>query len=166
MANVVIRAAHRDDCRQICHVLRASIRQLCDADHADDPIILAGWLANKNAETVAIWLEDTALLTLIALIDGKICGVGQMRENGEITLNYVLPQFRFMGVCKSIMLALEERARYAGLSRCHLISTKTARSFYADRGYAEIKDTREQGSIGIKYAREQRRIGIYMGKDL
>lgn len=56
---------------------------------------------------------------------------------GEITLNYVSPEARFQGVSKTLVAALERRARERGSIRCTLSSTKTARRFYLDAGYTD-----------------------------
>jgi hypothetical protein len=48
-----IRDAFPEDAAAGCEVMRRSISKLCGADHRDDPVILARWLANKTPEIVA-----------------------------------------------------------------------------------------------------------------
>ena len=45
---MIIRDATPADAVKACDVLRASITELCTADHRQDPDILAHWLASKT----------------------------------------------------------------------------------------------------------------------
>jgi hypothetical protein len=55
---VDIRDATPEDADAACEVLRKSISELCVADHANDPTILASWLSNKKPEIVAAWSKQ------------------------------------------------------------------------------------------------------------
>jgi len=50
---VNIRDATAADAGAACDVLRASIAELCVADHLNDADILGRWLANKTPENLA-----------------------------------------------------------------------------------------------------------------
>lgn len=69
-----------------------------------------------------------------------------MRDSGEITLNYVSPDYRFTGVSRALLAALEKRAIERGNDRCTLSSTATARRFYLANGYLETGAAR--GNFG------------------
>ena len=56
-----------------------------------------------------------------------IVGVGMVDHKGEILLNYVDPEFRFQGVSKNMLAALEGKVRANGIRMCFLQSTETAR---------------------------------------
>jgi GNAT superfamily N-acetyltransferase len=143
---VKIRDATPADAAAACEVLRASITELCVADHRNDPAILAAWLANKTPEIVAGWATRPAGSLLLAVEGDAILAVGGVKDSGEITLNYVSPSARFRGVSSAMLGALEARAAERGNSRCTLLSTETAHRFYLSRGY--VDDGTPQGKFG------------------
>ena len=132
-----IRPARAADAAAACGVLRRSIAELCVADHDNDPQFLSRWLANKTPENVAAWIADPGNVVYVAVDDGRIAGVAAMTRAGLVTLNYVSPDFRFRGVSKVLLAALERKAAELGLTQCNLESTKTARRFYEAAGYRE-----------------------------
>src|SRR5436190_10493851 len=112
-----IRDATPDDAAVACAVLRASITELCVADHRNDPGILGRWLANKTPEIVAGWAADRDSALLVAVDGAAILGVGAVKDCGEITLNYVAPAARFRGISAALLAALETRAAQRGNRR-------------------------------------------------
>ena len=145
-----IRDATPTDAAAACAVLRASITELCVADHRNDPAILGAWLANKTPQIVAGWAADPAGSLLIAVEADAILGVGGVKDTGEITLNYVSPAARFRGVSAAMLAALEARAAERGNERCTLLSTETAHRFYLSRGYRD--DGPPQGKFGTDFS--------------
>ncbi len=121
-----IRIADEDDAESACGVLRRSIEELCVADHQDDAQTIQGWLANKTAENVRLWIRTPGRRLVIAEENGEILGVGAGTTTGEVTLNYVSPDARFRGVSKAILAALETYFHEQGNTRSTLISTRTA----------------------------------------
>ncbi|WP_423065772.1 GNAT family N-acetyltransferase [Devosia sp. CN2-171] len=116
-------------------VLTASIRDLCTADHRNDPTILAGWLRNKTPEMVLQMFDNPNAQLFVAEHDGMIAAVGCLNGGDEIGLNYVDPAHRFSGVSKALLAALEDRIRQSGATRARLTSTGTARRFYLASGW-------------------------------
>ena len=141
-----IRDAVPEDAPSACEVMRRSISELCSADHHDDPVILARWLANKTPEIVAAWIIKPGNSVLVAVESGTILAVGSVSDAGEITLNYVSPDARFHGVSRALLVALEARAQERGNERCTLLSTETAHRFYRAAGY--IDDGPPRGKFG------------------
>jgi len=135
---VKIRDAKPEDAEAACAVLRASIIELCAADHNDDPVLLERWLANKQPEIVAGWIAKTDRSVLVAVNDDDaILAVGSVNDTGEITVNYVSPHARFRGVSRALLTALEARAAERGNTVCRLHSTETAHRFYLANGYVD-----------------------------
>jgi GNAT superfamily N-acetyltransferase len=134
---VIVRDAAPADADAACEVMRASIAELCIADHRNDPEILRRWLGNKTPEHFATWLADRRASLLVAVEDEAVLAVGSVRNDGEITLNYVAPAARFRGASTALLKALERRAAERGNSECKLASTETAHRFYLARGYAD-----------------------------
>ena len=130
-----IRDAAPADAATACEVVRASIAELCVADHHDDPEILKRWLANKTPDNLAAWIADPLASMLLAVEGDVVLAVGAVRNDGEITLNYVSPAVRFRGASSALLAALEARAKERGNTHCKLLSTETAHRFYLNRGY-------------------------------
>ena len=132
---LLIRPAHEDDAPLAVEVLRSSVRELCSEDHRDDPAEIACWLENKTVETWSAWVDHHDASVLVAEEDGIVCGVGMVRSDGEILLNYVSPKARFRGVSKALLSAMEKDASVRGTSSTTLQSTHTAQRFYLANGY-------------------------------
>ncbi|WFU05620.1 GNAT family N-acetyltransferase (plasmid) [Rhizobium sp. CB3171] len=133
-----IRDAIPEDAVAGCIVLRRSISELCEADHKNDPAILAGWLGNKTVDNFVAWINRPDNSLLVAVENGEILAVGAVTDAGTISLNYVSPDARFRGVSRTLLSALEKRAGERGNTRCNLTSTETARQFYRSNGYLEV----------------------------
>jgi GNAT superfamily N-acetyltransferase len=137
MTSVKIRDATAADAEPACAVLRASIVELCAADHGHDPVLLERWLANKQPDIVASWIARPDNSLLVAVEGDSVLAVGSVTDAGEITLNYVAPSARLRGVSRALLKALEVRALERGNTECHLHSTETAHRFYLSNGYVE-----------------------------
>jgi GNAT superfamily N-acetyltransferase len=131
-----IRDAIPEDALGACVVLKRSIAELCEADHKNDPAILARWLGNKTMENVLAWISQPDNSLLVAVENGDVLAVGSVTDSGTVGLNYVSPDARFRGV-SALLRALETRAFERRNSRCALTSTETARRFYLSNGYIE-----------------------------
>ena len=133
-----IRAAEDRDAEAATEAIRRSITELCRADHGGDEDVLARWLANKRPDIFRLWLKTPDNHLIVAESeDGRIMGVAGANDDGWIQLNYVDPDFRFSGVSKALIAALEAHLLREGHHVCHLTSTATARAFYRDRGYRD-----------------------------
>lgn len=125
------------DAHAIAQLVRRSIIELCDADHENDPKRYEAWLADKTADDFKVSIGGDGPF-LIAVDDRKqIIGVCGGSENGQIYLNYILPEVRHKGISKAQMQALEAFYIGKGLTEIRLNSTKTARRLYCALGYVE-----------------------------
>lgn len=134
---LVIRDATPSDAVSACQVMQRSIAELCVADHRNDPAILSKWLGNKTPEIFLAWIAQKGNSLLVVVEDQNVLAVGSVTDVGNITLNYVSPDFRFHGISKALLAALEERAVQCGCTVLKLNSTETARRFYLSSGYRE-----------------------------
>src|SRR5690349_5224597 len=100
-----IRDAVAADAAAACVVIRRSIKELCIADHHNEPAILERWLANKTPEIAASWIAQTGNSVLVAVEGAVILAVGAVTGGAEITLNYVSPDARFRGVSRAMLRA-------------------------------------------------------------
>jgi N-acetylglutamate synthase-like GNAT family acetyltransferase len=132
----VIRPAASDDVAAATALVRRSIAELCTPDHHNIQPIVEGLLINKTQDNMKAWVETPGSFVLVAEAGPVMAGVGGLTGDGEITLLYVAPDFRFQGVSKALLAALEDKARELGLPNCALVSTDTAQRFFEARGYA------------------------------
>jgi len=73
---ITIRCARPADSDAIVTVLRRSIIELCVDDHHNDPGVLGGWLQNKTASNVCVWIDAPGNFMLIAEGGARgVCGV-------------------------------------------------------------------------------------------
>lgn len=132
---MIIRPIRIEDAEAACDVLRRSIRELCAADHNNDPAILDKWLSNKTPEQMRSWIANPDARHFVSAENDRILAVGAVTKGGEILLNYVSPDARFRGVSKAMLERLEAEAAALGNKVCVLTSTATARAFYRAAGY-------------------------------
>jgi hypothetical protein len=76
-----IRDATPADAEAACKVMRQSIAELCEADHHDDPNILAAWLANKQPRIC--FLASTATARRFYLANGYVETDGQRHNSAR-----------------------------------------------------------------------------------
>lgn len=141
---MLIRTAYPGDAAAACETIRRSIIELCVADHADDPTILAAWLANKTPADVRAWIANPDNIILVATEGDIVLGVGAVTHGGEILLNYVSPDARFTGISKALLRELGAKTAALGNGVSTLTSTLTARAFYDSGGY------RTDETIGVQ----------------
>lgn len=63
-----------------------------------------------------------------------------MSGNGEIQLNYASPDFRFQGVSKRLVNAMERHAQSLGVCEVRLLSTQLASRMYSAMGSHLVAD--------------------------
>ena len=143
-----IRPAAPGDAAAACEVLRRSIAETCEADHRQDPAILAAWLGNKTPQNVAAWFSSPCNFSLVAERGGAMVGVALLTQAGKLSLCYVLPEALYVGVGKALLGGIEAQARGWGISVLRLHSTTTASAFYARNGY--IHAGKEKSCYGVE----------------
>lgn len=132
---VDLRPATASDAQAGCIALRRSITELCQADHGDDPAVIAAWTANKTPDRWNVWLARPDASLLVVSRAQQIVGVGMTLRSGSILLNYVAPESRGTGVSEALLRAMEEICAKHGAAACTLETTRTAERFYRARGY-------------------------------
>ena len=136
---MLVRCARESDARQASEVTRRSIAELCAAEYRSDPLVLARWLADKTPEDFRRWIGSLDRAVCVAVReDGQLAAVGMVAWRGEILLNFVAPEARFLGVSKALMAHMEGHLHDRGVERAVLFSTHIAHRFYSSLGYAEV----------------------------
>ncbi len=136
---------------EIAVLLRRSIVELCSIDHGGNPERYEPWLGNKTAETVERWIHGAGRVFCAIDHTRRVIGVAMGSAEGEVLLNYVLPEARFTGVSKSLMRAVEEYFQDRGLEMSHLKSTATAENFYRSLGYVETGEPEHRRGMTFRY---------------
>jgi GNAT superfamily N-acetyltransferase len=136
---MLIRCARKSDASLAADVARPSITELCTADYRGDAQVLARWLANKTPEDFRRWIGSADRSVCVAIrAEGRLAAVSMVAWCGEILLNYVAPETRFLGGSKALVAHMEDHLRERGAERVALLSTHVARRFYCSIGYEEV----------------------------
>ncbi len=141
-AGLTVRVAAQRDADAAVDVIRASITELCTADHQGDAATLEQWLANKTAARFQAWIARPGQYTVVVERDGILCGVGMLGGEGVIHLCYVHPDHTRHGVGRALVEAMETEARARGLVRLRLDATDTAMRFYEAMGFRRCGPSR------------------------
>lgn len=136
--SILVRPAEPDDVPAMSRILTASIIELCAADHANDPAAIAAWTRNKTPEGVAAMLANPDLKMFVAELSGAIGAVGAVTRSGEVALNYVAPDMRFLGLSKALLARLETELQALGFTEGRLEATVTARPLYERAGWQAV----------------------------
>lgn len=141
-----VRAVVPEDATAICDLLRESIADCCKADHHDDPVVVARWLANKTVENVKQWIAAPDSVALVALRGDDMLGVALL-SGQDLALCYVAPRALFQGVGKALLRSIEKEASALGVETMTLDSTKTALPFYSRNGFLTCGPVRKWAGL-------------------
>lgn len=136
----VIKAKHSHT-EGICNVLTKSIKELCYADHKNDPKKLTAWLKNKTPENIRRWIDDPSCTFLVTITkkESIVIGASIITVTGMILLHYVHPNYIGRGVGTSMLDTIEKFSRKSGLKIIMASSTISALSFYEKHGFKAKK---------------------------
>ena len=144
---ITVRPAIAADIAEMSRVLTASITDLCGADHQNDAARVARWTANKTEAGVAQMLANPDQTLFVAERDGALAAVGAVNRGGEVTLNYVDPGHRFMGVSGALLEAMEAELGSRGVAEAKLVSTGTAHRFYRAAGWTDAGEPQDHAGM-------------------
>jgi GNAT superfamily N-acetyltransferase len=140
MSVCLIRSATNADAVEAVAVMRRSIVESCVADHRNDGPTLERWLRNKTPEAFRVWRNWPDNFMAVAVVQGMICGLGAVRQSGDLDVCYVHPSWQRRGIGRSLLLALESQAHDWGLQMLRLISSRAARGFYESHGWTFVPE--------------------------
>ncbi len=142
-----IRLARLSDSEKIYFTHKASIVALCKGYYCEQDVI--GWI---DILSPGIYEDAINEKIMIVAEDGdKILGLGILdAENKEICAIYIHPNSTGIGLGKSILLELENRAHEKGVDVLTLCSTTNALGFYEYHGYKKEGPTFHELPNGIK----------------
>ena len=135
MTRCPIRRARIDEAAAIAELIRASITELCVADHGGDQAKIDKWLENKTEGALRDWLSRDDRAIFVTECNDGIAAAGCHDARGVVLMNYIAPSHRLKGISSAMLTYLETAMRQAGISESRLVSTATARRFYETRGW-------------------------------
>jgi len=143
---ISVRPAVLADAEAMSDLLIASITALCVQDHQNRPEAVAPWLANKTPDGIRQWFANPNSRLFVAEHDGVVAAAGGFNGKREITLNYVSPEHRFVGVSTALLAALEAAL---GPGEATLTSTLTAHRFYRSRGWIDTGEVNRHAGMVV-----------------
>lgn len=134
ISSVDFRPAKLDDAAAISELIHASIVQLCQLDHQNQPLELADQLSEFSVDELSEFLSD-ANTGWLAVQGEKLLGFASLSPAGEIQHFYIAPEMIHCGLGSALLAALELSAREQGLGHIMLATTQSARGFFRARGF-------------------------------
>ena len=128
---LVIRPAAPADAPAMARVFADAIETKAGAGYG--PRERAAWAARGTAPRFAAMLDDQRNRLLVAEYEGTVVGVASLTAC-EVSLLYAAAQAP-AGTGGTLLAALEELARQAGLTGLSLCASRNALSFYLRHGY-------------------------------
>ena len=131
---MLLRNYVKTDCAQLARLFYDTVHTVNAKDYTQEQ--LDAWATGKvNLEA---WNESfQAHHTVVAEMDGKIVGFGDMDETGYLDRLYVHKDYQRRGVAAAICDALEQRTKAAEFTTHASI---TARPFFEKRGYTVARE--------------------------
>ena len=148
---MLVRCARDGDEGPASDLVRRSVTELCVAEYRGDAQVLARWLADKTPGDFRRRIGSADKSVCVAVRgDGRLAAVGMVAWRGEILLNYVAPEARFLGASKALVAHMEGHLRARGVERVTLFSGHVARRFYRSLGYQEVgRRESRYGTLGM-----------------
>ena len=131
---MTLRDYTKTDCAELAELFYDTVHTVNAKDYTQEQ--LDAWATGKvNLEA---WNESfQAHHTVVAEMDGKIVGFGDMDETGYLDRLYVHRDYQRRGVAAAICDALEQRTKAAEFTTHASI---TARPFFEKRGYTVARE--------------------------
>ena len=141
---MTLRDYTKTDCAELAELFYDTVHTVNAKDYTQEQ--LDAWATGKvNLEA---WNESfQAHHTVVAEMDGKIVGFGDMDETGYLDRLYVHKDYQRRGVAAAICDALEQRTKAAEFTTHASI---TARPFFEKRGYTARREQQvERGGVWL-----------------
>ena len=131
---MTLRDYTKTDCAELAELFYDTVHTVNAKDYTQEQ--LDAWATGKvNLEA---WNESfQAHHTVVAEMDGKIVGFGDMDETGYLDRLYVHKDYQRRGVAAAICDAMEQRTKAAEFTTHASI---TARPFFEKRGYTVARE--------------------------
>ena len=148
---IKLRNFKAEDCRAVLDLFYSTVLSVNAKDYSKEE--LDAW-ADGNFD-FKVWIESLlSHYSLVATIDDKIVGFGDIAEDGYLDRLYVHKDYQSIGIGTLLCSALES---YAGNKRITTAASITAKPFFLNRGYKVIKEQRveRKGILLTNYLTEK-----------
>jgi putative acetyltransferase len=116
----------------------ASVEELMQDDYDEEQ--RAAWVSvAEDEDEFADRLREQ--LTLVVEVDGEHMGFASMKDNTELDMLYVHPDYAGQGIGTALAEALEKLARKRGSKSLSVNASDTAQMFFEERGYTPTRRT-------------------------
>jgi putative acetyltransferase len=119
-----------DDLDAAIEVFQRAIREVASRDY--NPAQIAAWSA-VDRDAWEPWRLTRP--TWVAVEGRHVVGFSDLEPDGHLDMMFVHPDYQGMGVASALLRQVEEAARAQGLKRIFTEASKTARPFFARRGF-------------------------------
>lgn len=148
---MMLELAQQKDAQAILNVVTLSI-EACTLDHQNDPDIIQSWLSNKTLENMKLWIEKSYSFTYKK--NGNIIGFILLSKEGNLLLNYVLPDQQGMGIGSALINHIIGICKSNNIEKIKLESTLTAKNFYLSNNFKIIEEIYENNNL-VAYRMER-----------
>jgi putative acetyltransferase len=150
---LIVRELRPEETRDFLEIIRAAVRVTAAADYPPDVIEAWAPLPVTDAEVDEARVNREGEIRLVAILDGKIAGIGALIPQGcELRACYVSPDASRSGVGKGLVTEIERIARLRGVPHLDLDSSLTAEPFYLKLGYQVLARREHTLSSGARMA--------------
>jgi putative acetyltransferase len=144
-SDALIRAALPEDAEAIHEVHMAAIRGLCSSHYGAAEI--DAWCGGRSPSNYLSPIREKVVL--VAEVNARIRGFGQLDPKGLIEAVYVHPDHPRQGIGMALLRALESCALRLGCKVLRLDSSLNAVGFYAAAGYRTVERCTHEIRPGI-----------------
>ena len=136
MSAVSLRPYVPADARRCAEIFRSSIDELAADDYSDDQ--REAW-ASRADDEAAFGKGLSAMLTLIALVDGEPAGFASLKGTDVIHMLFVAPDHAREGVATALLDALTKLAAARGAKRLTVEASEVAKPLFDKLGFTAEK---------------------------
>lgn len=138
-----IRKYTSNDLTELLDLFRNTVRTVNSRDYTHKQI--AAWVGNIDERR---WDSSlNAHYSLVAVIDGKIVGFGDIDDLGYLDRLYVHAEHQRKGTATAICNRLEQYALAVNAARIVTHASITAKPFFEKRGYMVIKEQQVERAV-------------------
>lgn len=151
-SGISLRAYRSGDCKKMAQLFYDTVHTVNARDYS--PEQLDAW-ATGQADLEDWDASFQSHITLVAEVDGRLAGFGDMTEEGYLDRLYVHREYQSLGIATAICDALEGKVQ--GSITTH--ASITARPFFAHRGYRVLREQQveRRGILLTNFVMEKRR---------
>lgn len=134
---IEIARAAKSDADEFMDLYESTVRNVNSADYS--PAQITAWLSGMR--NIELWHKKILRQYFLkALIEGRIVGFASLEDNGYLDYMYVHKDCQGIGVARSLLQELEDRAVGLGLKKIWAHVSLTARPFFRKNGFSVTRE--------------------------